>query len=84
LNDYICNELDKSSTLYVPVTEIDRYKELFTGTVLPLEEYGTGIQSQTTTKFDPANSIYDLSGRKVQGTPQKGVYIQGGKKHVVR
>lgn len=83
LNDYICNGLDKSSTLYVPATEIDRYEELFTGTILPLEEYGTGIQSSTATKSDPANSIYDLSGRKIQGAPKKGVYIQGGKKTVV-
>ena len=28
--------------------------------------------------------VYDLSGRKVQGTPKKGVYIQGGKKVVIK
>lgn len=83
VNRYLLSGLDKSSTLYVPATEIDRYKELFTGTVLPLEEYGTGIQLPTATKSDPANSIYDLSGRRVQGAPKKGVYIQGEKKMVI-
>lgn len=28
--------------------------------------------------------IYDLTGRRLQGIPQHGIYIQGGKKHLVR
>ena len=39
---------------------------------------------QETEKSVPKGSIYDLSGRRVQGTPKKGVYIQNGKKYVVR
>lgn len=38
---------------------------------------------QETVKSVSQGSIYDLSGRKVQGKPQKGVYIQGGKKKVI-
>lgn len=29
-------------------------------------------------------SIYDLSGRRVKGTPKKGGYIQNGKKVVIK
>jgi len=39
---------------------------------------------QETEKSIPKGSIYDLSGRKVQGKPQKGVYIQNGKKVVIK
>ena len=43
----------------------------------------TGISSlqKTSSKMD-ANTLYDLSGRRIKGQPQKGVYIQGGKKYV--
>ena len=39
---------------------------------------------QETEKSVPIGSIYDLSGRRVQGTPKKGVYIQNGKKVVIK
>jgi hypothetical protein len=30
------------------------------------------------------SSIYDLQGRRLQGKPEKGVYIQDGKKYLVK
>lgn len=74
--------LNETTTIYVPESEINRYKEVFSGTVLALDEYKTGIQAPTSSQ-DYAGYIYDLSGRRVQGTPKKGVYIQGGKKVVI-
>lgn len=44
----------------------------------------TGIQSTEASKSVPSDYIYDLSGRRVQGTPKKGVYIQNGKKVVIK
>lgn len=41
----------------------------------------TGIQEITTAQTE--NSIYDLSGRKVIN-PRKGIYIQNGKKFIVK
>ncbi len=29
-----------------------------------------------------SSSIHDLQGRRLKGTPQKGVYIQNGRKYV--
>ena len=74
--------MNGQTTLYVETSEIDRYKEVFSGKVLALDEYQTGIQAPTSSQ-DYAGYIYDLSGRRVQGTPKKGVYIQGGKKKVI-
>lgn len=83
LNQYSMGGLNETTTIYVPESEINRYKEVFSGTVLALDEYQTGIQAPTSSQ-DHAGYIYDLSGRRVQGTPKKGVYIQGGKKVVIK
>ena len=46
----------------------------------------TGIQPiRMENGTTPAEGIYDLSGRRIQGQPtQKGVYIQNGKKVVIK
>lgn len=54
------------------------------GTRDEIWSYTTSIQSATATKPVPSDGIYDLSGRRVQGTPKKGVYIQNGKKVVIK
>ena len=51
--------------------------------VWPEKEITNGIKPVTSVNAPTANTIYDLSGRRVQGTPKKGVYIQGGKKVVI-
>ena len=43
----------------------------------------TGIQVSTSADNSTC-LIYDLSGRRVHGKPQKGVYIQGGKEVVIK
>ncbi len=49
-----------------------------------IDEHVTGIESITTSD-SPANVYYDLNGRKLDGVPaQKGVYIQNGKKVVIK
>ena len=52
--------------------------------VWPEKEITNGIKSISKVKQPVATTLYDLSGRSVQGTPKKGVYIQNGKKYVVR
>ena len=42
------------------------------------------IRSITSAMTEEPSMIYDLSGRSVQGTPKKGVYIQNGKKVVIK
>ena len=41
-----------------------------------------GIENVSGMSSDNSKSIYDLSGRRLRSTSQKGVYIVGGKKIV--
>ena len=83
INRYLFAGMNGQPTLYVQTSEIDRYKKVFSGTVLALDEYQTGIQVPTYANHD-TGLTYDLQGRRVQGTPKKGVYIQSGKKVVIK
>ncbi len=51
--------------------------------VWPEKEITNGIKSISKVRPSVATTLYDLSGRSVQGTPKKGVYIQNGKKKVI-
>lgn len=45
---------------------------------------GTDIKSISTAKTSIDNTLYDLKGSKLQQTPQKRVYIQNGKKYIIK
>lgn len=76
-------------TLHVPESAIDFYKEN-----APWNEFGhimamqlpadnpNSIQQTTISEKD--QTLYDLSGRKLNSAPQKGIYIQNGKKVLVK
>ena len=84
LTKAIFERMNTSPILYVPSSQIDKYKEIYTGTVLPLEAYyPTGIQ-KTLNEKSTMSSFYDLSGRRLNGEPQHGVYIKDGKKVVIK
>lgn len=54
---------------------------LFAGHIKSLGEKSASTISETSSS--PArNATYDLQGRKLQNTPQRGMYISNGKKHV--
>ena len=44
----------------------------------------TTVWSITTATTEDSPDIYDLQGRRLSTTPQKGVYIQNGKKKLVK
>lgn len=65
----------------------DGYRAYFTGLsaearVLLLDDETTGINNVTVKAEN--NDIYTLSGAKVIGQPQKGIYIKNGKKFIVK
>ena len=70
--------------MYVPSESIDHYKSTAPwsnfGEVLPIT---TGI-GKTHLMDDGRKTYYDLQGRRLQGKPEKGVYIQDGKKYVTK
>ena len=51
-------------------------------------DYGTSdpnvVRSNTTPTTEKSSGFYDLQGRRQSSTPQKGVYIQNGKKKLVK
>lgn len=77
----IFSGLNESAILYVPASEVDRYKSVFSGTVLPLESYNTAIFTPLHTTVSLFSN--DLQGRRVS-RPARGIYIREGKKTVVR
>ena len=72
--------MDDEVVIYVQPSEVEKFKKVFSGTVLPLNSYTStsinGVQFRNT-------SFHDLQGRRVQ-QPTKGLYIIDGKKSVVR
>lgn len=82
IDSYLFQGLDESAKLYVQTSEMDRYKDVFPGTILPLEEYYTGIQAPTSLQ-DQTHPIFDLNGVRID-QPKKGVYIQNGRKVIVK
>ena len=74
---------EETTVIYVQRSEIEKFKKVFSGTVLPLEEYGASdIKSPDVNDAD-TSSFYDLTGRPV-AAPAKGIYIQNGKKVMVK
>ena len=72
--------MDDATILYVQQSEIEKFKRVFSGTVLPLEEYVSNINHITSNQA--TKTIYDLQGRRLSEKPAKGIYIQNGKKIV--
>lgn len=76
--------MNESAIIYVQSSEIEKFKKVYNGTVLPLEDYTPSAIAETRMpKPVPAQGYYDLQGRRLQGIPQRGMYIKDGKKKVV-
>ena len=73
--------LDDDIVIYVQPSEIEKFKQAFSGTVLPLDKY-TSIDNNNLKENYSNSTLYDLQGRRINGQPAKGMYIQNGKKFV--
>lgn len=85
VNNGFLSCLNETTKLYVPSSEIDRYRNVFAGEVLPLENYDADDLTAVNGITLPSRKgdIYDLQGRKmVNGKLPRGIYIEGGKKKV--
>ena len=51
---------------------------------IPIREDDTGIENLSPSLSQGEGAMYDLTGRKVQGELQRGVYIVNGKKVMVK
>ena len=79
--------LSNETVVYAYTSEISLIEEVFSGVVLPIEEYIDGIAAPVEGYMpeDVGSSIYNLSGRIIENRKlPKGVYIQNGRKFVVK
>lgn len=76
----------EQASLYVPVSKIEQYKSLEPwknfGNIIPVDD-AVGVVSAHKDCSDTTIK-YDLQGRRLMQKPTKGVYIQDGKKVVVK
>lgn len=75
--------MSSTPTLYVPESEVEFYKTIYKGPVLPISSSGetlgiSDVNRSATNLSEP----YNLQGRRLSGKPAKGVYIENGRKRV--
>ena len=76
-------------TLYVPESMISQYKASdwwkdFKD-ILPLPDEYNGIKTPSASPLgERTGAVYDLSGRRLEQKPQKGIYINNGKKVIIQ
>ena len=75
LDDYsitkLLRDLDGSTTIYVLESEVERYRKLYSGTVLPLDATGIDAVADLPSK---TRETFDLQGRRI-GKAQEGINI---------
>jgi hypothetical protein len=67
--------LNKSTVIYAQRSEIPKFQSVFSGTVLPLEDYTPDGIATPMTATDRGHQLFDLQGRRVSGQPRTGIYI---------
>ena len=83
LESGIFRNMGTKTVVYVPDSEVEKYKKIYDGPVYPLSSSMTGIYIVTSSS-ETQPTLHDLQGRRLTQKPAKGVYIQNGKKVVVR
>ena len=75
--------MSSTPTLYVPESEVEYIKTIYSGPVLPLSSFDDtqGISNTNLSSGVQADS-YDLQGRRLSKEPAHGVYIQNGQKRI--
>ena len=75
--------VDDSMIIYAQSSEVAKFKKVFSGKVLSLEDYEDGIKTGIIAPRSIASlinhSLFDLSGRCLSAPPTKGLYIKNGK-----
>jgi hypothetical protein len=72
--------MSTNTKLYVLPSEVEKFKAIYNGPVYPITSGDTEGISEVETLPASAEKTFDLQGRRVQGEPKHGVYIQDGKK----
>ncbi len=81
VSDELFQDMGTQTKIYVQPSEVEKFQKIYKGTVYPLTDQMNGI-SYTLSPVSNSSELFDLQGRRLMGTPQKGVYIQNGRKYV--
>ena len=87
VNHFLFTGLNESAKVYTLASQIDSFKKLFAGTVLPLEDYkGTQntVNIGTIIRNDVEAVLHNLQGHRLTTPPRRGVYIRDGRKVVMK
>lgn len=77
--------MTSTPTLYVLASEVEYFKNIYKGPVFSIaDSQGTPSDVTNIHSEDTPSNIYDLQGRRINGKPAKGVYIENGRKRVVK
>ena len=82
LNGVLFRGMSTITKVYVQPSEVQKYKAIYNGPVYPISDDTNGISD---IYYSPASTIvYNLQGQRLNSAPQKGIYIQNGKKVVIK
>lgn len=76
--------MDESSVVYVQASELGKFRSVYHGKVFPISDYNPSGLSTFTAQPTGATQVYGLQGRRLRGKPVRGLYIEQGRKRVVR
>jgi hypothetical protein len=83
ISSSIFEGMGTETKVYVQPSQVLDFQNVYQGMVYPLTDEMNGITDITCVVGSSAE-LYDLQGRKLSSMPAKGIYIQNGKKYVVR
>ena len=77
--------VDQKMIVCVQRSEIPKFKKVYAGSVLPIDEYTNNLItiSSSSTCHSPS-ILYDLQGRRVTGSATRGIYVKDGRKVMVK
>lgn len=84
LNSNVFKGMKENTTLYVLPEEINRYKSIYGGEVLPLEEYTSSVNQINVSHGTSRGFASDLMGRRLNTSETKGIFVKSGKKYIKR
>lgn len=81
----ICHLDACRTTLYVPAGAIEKYRATPDWNLFPeIKEVATNIVGTSSNSELCSDPLFDLQGRRIQGEPRNGIYIQNRKKKLTK
>ena len=83
ISTFLFDGMGKKTKVFVQPSEVEKYQEVYSGTVYPLPDLTDGI-SDIIHSQNSQSEWFDLQGRRLNGEPSRGIYIHNGQKRIVK